>query len=66
MSELRGFVRVTLDPGERRMVTFKLGLAALQFTDEHMNRVVEPGMSDLMVGGSSRTTTTVPLEVVAR
>lgn len=25
-----------------------------------MNRVVEPGMSDLMVGGSSRTTTTVP------
>ena len=48
------------------MVTFKVGLAALQFTDEHMDRVVEPGMSDLMVGGSSRTTTMVPLEVVAR
>lgn len=66
IKELRGFERVTLAPGERRTVTFKVGPAALRFTDEHMNRVVEPGMFDLMVGGSSRTTLTAPLEVVAR
>jgi beta-glucosidase len=66
VKELRGFERVTLAPGERRTVTFKVGPAALQFTDEHMNRVVEPGMFDLMVGSSSRTTASVPLEVVAR
>jgi beta-glucosidase len=66
VKELRGFERVTLAPGERRTVTFKVGPPALQFTDEHMNRVVEPGMFDLMVGSSSRTTATVPLEVVTR
>jgi beta-glucosidase len=65
VKELRGFERVTLAPGERRTVTFKVGPAALRFTDEHMNRVVEPGMFDLMVGGSSRTTLTAPLEVLA-
>jgi len=66
VKELRGFERVALAPGERKTVTFKVGPAALRFTDEHMNRVVEPGLFDLMVGGSSRTTATVPLEVVAR
>jgi beta-glucosidase len=66
VQELRGFERVTLAPGETRTVTFKVGPAALQFTDEQMNRRVEPGMFDLMVGNSSRTAATAPLEVVAR
>jgi beta-glucosidase len=66
VKELRGFERVTLGPGERKTITFKVGPAALQFTDEHMNRVVEPGLFDLMVGSSSRTTSTAPLEVVTR
>ena len=64
--ELRGFERVTLAPGERKTITFKVGPAALRFTDEQMNRVVEPGMFDLMVGTSSKTTATTPLEVVDR
>jgi beta-glucosidase len=66
VKELRGFERVTLAPGARQTVTFKVGPAALRFTDEHMNRVVEPGWFDLMVGTSSRTASTVPLEVVER
>jgi beta-glucosidase len=66
VKELRGFERVTLAPGERKTVTFEVGPAALRFTDEHMNRVVEPGRFDLMVGTSSRTAATVPLEVVER
>ena len=66
VKELRGFARVTLRPGETRTVTFPVGPAALRFTDEHMNRVVEPGMFDIMAGTSSATTATAPLEVVAR
>jgi beta-glucosidase len=66
VKQLRGFERVTLAPGERKTVTFKVGPAALRFTDEQMNRVVEPGMFDLMVGTSSQTTATTPLEVVDR
>jgi len=66
VKELRGFERVTLAPGERKTVTFKVGPAALRFTSEHMERVVEPGLFDLMVGTSSKTAATVPLEVVER
>jgi beta-glucosidase len=66
VKELRGFERVTLAPGERKTVTFKVGPAALRFTDEHMNRVVEPGLFDLMVGTSAKTAATAPLEVVER
>jgi beta-glucosidase len=66
VKELRGFERLTLGPGEHKTVTFKVGPAALRFTDEQMNRVVEPGLFDLMVGTSSKTTATTPLEVVDR
>ena len=66
VKELRGFERVTLAPGASQTVTFKVGPAALRFTDEQMNRVVEPGLFDLMVGTSSKTTATTSLEVVDR
>lgn len=66
VKELRGFERVTLDPGQRKTVTFMLGPEALRFTDEHMNRVVEPGLFDVMVGTSSASLTTASLEVVTR
>ncbi len=66
VKELRGFERVGLAPGERKTVTFKVGPAALRFTNERMERVVEPGLFDLMVGTSSKTAATVPLEVVER
>jgi beta-glucosidase len=66
VKELRGFERVALAPGERKTVTFKVGPAALRFTNERMERVVEPGLFDLMVGTSSKTAATAPLEVVER
>ena len=66
VKELRGFERVGLAPGERKTVTFKVGPAALRFTNERMERVVEPGLFDLMVGTSSKTAATAPLEVVER
>ena len=64
--ELRGFERVTLNPGEKKTVTFRLGPDALSLIDRHMTRVVEPGRFDVMVGTSSTQLTTATLDVTAR
>jgi beta-glucosidase len=66
VKELRGFERVSLGPGETRTVSFTLGPEALSLLDEHMNRVVEPGRFDVMVGTSSTRLATVALDVVAQ
>jgi beta-glucosidase len=64
VKELRGFERVSLAPGERKTVTFTVGPAALRFFDEHMKRVVEPGVFDIMLGTSSTRLQTATLEVI--
>ena len=51
--ELRGFVRVSLAPGERRTVTFTLHAEQLAFTGLDGRLVVEPGRHLVMVGTSS-------------
>ncbi len=65
VEELRGFERVSLAPGASRVVELPLDAEALTFTDQHMNRVVEPGLFDVMVGTSSERLATRSLEVVA-
>ncbi|RMH59144.1 MAG: beta-glucosidase [Bacteroidetes bacterium] len=54
VKELRGFARVTLDPGERTTVCFDITPEHLAFYDINMEYVVEPGDFLLMVGTSSR------------
>jgi beta-glucosidase len=61
---LKSFHRVTLKPGEKTTVEFKLTPDALSIIDENMRRVVQPGAFDMMVGGSSAQTTAVTLEVL--
>ncbi len=52
--ELRGFQRVTLQPGERKTLTFTLPAEKLAFWDDQSHGfVVEPGAFDVMVGTSS-------------
>ena len=60
---LRGFERITLQPGEKRTVTFTIGPDDLSLINADMHRVVEPGTFDIMVGPSSASTTTIHLEV---
>jgi beta-glucosidase len=60
---LKGFQRITLQPGETRTVNFSVGTEQLQYLDESMQRRVEPGQFELMVGGSSQTTEKITLEV---
>jgi beta-glucosidase len=53
VKELRGFRRITLDPGETKVVEFKLGPEELSYLNRDMRRVVEPGTFRIMVGGNS-------------
>jgi beta-glucosidase len=54
MKELKGFERVSLQPGESRDVAFDIAPEHLAFYDIDMKYVVEPGEFDIMVGNSSR------------
>ena len=53
VKELRGFARITLEPGERRTVSFTLAPDDLAFYDVQMRRVVEPGAFTVWAGTSS-------------
>jgi len=54
VKELRGFDRISLKPGEKQTVTFKLPGEKLAFWDEKTHGfVVEPGAFDVLVGSSS-------------
>ena len=54
--ELKGFKRVTLEPGQDRTLTFMLSIDQLAFYDSDMRFVVEPGTFKVMVGSSSEDT----------
>ena len=54
VKELKGFQRVSLQPGESKRITFTLTPEHLQYYNLEMERVVEPGTFKVMVGGSSR------------
>lgn len=53
VKELRGFERITLQPGETKTVTFTLGPEDLSFLDLHLEHVVEPGFFQVFVGPNS-------------
>ena len=53
IKELKGFQRVTLQPGESRTVTLTLAAQALALWNSDMQRVVEPGDFDIMTGPNS-------------
>ncbi|WP_372772923.1 glycoside hydrolase family 3 N-terminal domain-containing protein [Mangrovibacterium sp.] len=52
-SQLRGFERVHLKPGETKTLSFTLHPDDLKLLDENMNWTVEPGSFKVMVGSSS-------------
>ena len=54
VKELKGFQRVSLEPGETRTVAFEIIPELLAFYDIEMKYVVEPGEFEIMVGNSSR------------
>lgn len=59
--ELRGFRRVSLAPGERRTVSFRLSAEQFAYVGADYRRVIEPGAIRLFAGSSS---TDLPLTAV--
>jgi beta-glucosidase len=50
---LKGFKRISLEPGEKKTVTFELSPEHFAFYDKNMKLIVEPGVFKVMVGSSS-------------
>ena len=51
--KLRGFTRVSLQPGETKNVEIKLSKNNFSIINEEMKRVVEPGWFNILIGASS-------------
>lgn len=68
VKELKDFRRIHLEPGQTRTIQFMITPDKLSFLNENMQRVVEPGVFDIMVGPSSSSDKllTVKLEIIGR
>ncbi|GHB92579.1 glycosyl hydrolase [Streptomyces umbrinus] len=53
VTQLTGFARVLLSPGEQGRVTFRLHADRLAYTGPELHRIVEPGEISVMLGTSS-------------
>jgi beta-glucosidase len=53
VKELKHFMRVRLGPGESREVSFRVSTDQLAFHNSAGERVVEPGVFHIMIGGNS-------------
>jgi len=63
VKELKGFRRVSLQPGATTTVEFTLGKDAFAFWNEDMKYVVEPGEFNIMAGPNSADLKTATLTV---
>lgn len=63
LKELKAFERVTLAPGESRTLRFTLGPKAFCMWNRQMERAVEPGEFDIMVGPNSVDLKTTSLTI---
>ncbi|MBK9391400.1 MAG: glycoside hydrolase family 3 C-terminal domain-containing protein [Bacteroidetes bacterium] len=54
VKELKGFSKISLKAGEKKTVSFKLKHDDLALYNKNMEKVVEPGAFDVMVGSSSK------------
>lgn len=53
VKELRGFKKVHLQPGETKVVDFLVSREDLQFYNQYLQKVVEPGEFRIMIGPNS-------------
>jgi beta-glucosidase len=54
VKELKGYERISLEPGETKTVKLTLTPDDLSLFDRNMNFVVEPGIFKVMIGSSSK------------
>ncbi len=53
VKELKGYLRLYLNPGESKTVTFHLPVDMLAYYDDTQNLILEPGTIKVMIGSSS-------------
>ena len=53
VKELKGFQRISLEPGEEKEIQFTITPEMLTMLDVNMNEVIEPGKFRIMIGSSS-------------
>lgn len=63
VKELAGFMRVSIPAGETKNVEIPIRSDAFAFWNRDMERVIEPGEFDIMVGANSRDVTSVTLTI---
>lgn len=52
-SQLRGFERINLEPGQKKTVKFTLKQEDLTLLNKNMKWIVEPGVFEILIGSSS-------------
>ena len=63
VKSLRDFRRITLEPGERRTVKFRLEASAFRIWNDRMEEVIEPGRFSILTGPNSIDLQSVTLEL---
>jgi len=53
IKELKGFKKISLDPGEKKTIRFAFTPEHLSLLNDKLEPVVEPGIFDVMIGSSS-------------
>jgi beta-glucosidase len=64
VKELKGFEKVSLNPGESKMVTFRISEESLKFYNTDLKYLAEPGVFKIFIGTNSRDVTVADFELL--
>jgi len=63
LKELKGYLKIQLNPGEAQTVTFVMSTDDLKFYNKNMEFVVEAGKFEIFIGANSSSTESVIVEL---
>ena len=63
---LKAFEKVTIAPGERKIVTLKIRASDLGFHDDLGRYLIEPGPFEIYAGGDSTANLTAKFDISAK
>lgn len=62
VKELKSFKKISLEPGEKKTVSFDITTDDLKFYDNNLRYDWEPGTFEIMIGGNSRDIKSISIE----
>ena len=62
VKELKSFKKISLEPGEKKTISFDITTDDLKFYDNNLRYDWEPGTFDIMIGGNSRDIKSISIE----